>query len=135
MENALGLGGYQSTMLIIVFVVLGFGIAALFAALFLPARWRLPYSMEFLFIGLLAIMVWYGDKRSTEIWRPIKRLWKKKAFWNLATTRKATISIASFGFWPSNGALPLSRKKTRFRATPQLSNQVNVSCSACLPTM
>ena len=67
MENALGLGGYQSTMLIIVFVVLGFGIAALFAALFLPARWRLPYSMEFLFIGLLAIMVWYGDKRSTEI--------------------------------------------------------------------
>lgn len=67
MENALGLGGYQSTMLIIVFVVLGLGIAALFAALFLPARWRLPYSMEFLFIGLLAIMVWYGDKRSTEI--------------------------------------------------------------------
>ncbi|QEE36848.1 hypothetical protein FTO60_14685 [Octadecabacter sp. SW4] len=68
MENALGLAGYQSTMIIIVFVVLGFGIAALFAALFLPARWRLPYSMEFLFVGLLVVMVWYGDKRSTEIY-------------------------------------------------------------------
>jgi len=68
MENALGLAGYQSTMMIIVFVVLGFGIAALFAALFLPTRWRLPYSMEFLFIGLLLVMVWYGDSRSAEIY-------------------------------------------------------------------
>lgn len=67
MENALGLVGYQSTMIIIVFVVLGLGIAALFAALFLPTRWRLPYSMEFVFIGLLLVMVWYGDRRSAEI--------------------------------------------------------------------
>jgi len=67
MENALGLAGYQSTMMIIVFVVLALGIGALFAALFLPTRWRLPYSMEFLFVGLLVVMVWYGDKRSTEI--------------------------------------------------------------------
>ena len=67
MENALGLAGYQSTMMIIVFVVLALGIGALFAALFLPTRWRLPYSMEFLFVGLLLVMVWYGDKRSTEI--------------------------------------------------------------------
>ena len=67
MENALGLVGYQSTMIIIVFVVLGLGIAALFAALFLPTRWRLPYTMEFLFVGLLLVMVWYGDLRSTEI--------------------------------------------------------------------
>ena len=67
MENALGLAGYQSTMMIIVFAVLALGIAALFAALFLPTRWRLPYSMEFVFIGLLLVMVWYGDKRSTEI--------------------------------------------------------------------
>lgn len=68
MENALGLAGYQSTMIIIVFVVLGFGIAALFAALFLPTRWRLPYSMEFLFVGLLLVMVWYGDKQSAAIY-------------------------------------------------------------------
>ena len=69
MENALGLGGYQSTMMIIVFAVLGLGIAALFAALFLPTRWRLPYSMEFLFVGLLLVMVWYGDSRSAEIYQ------------------------------------------------------------------
>ena len=68
MENALGLVGYQSTMIIIVFVLLGLGIAALFAALFLPTRWRLPYSMEFLFVGLLLVMVWYGDKRSAEVY-------------------------------------------------------------------
>ncbi len=68
MENALGLAGYQSTMMIIVFAVLGLGIAALFAALFLPTRWRLPYSMEFLFVGLLLVMVWYGDSRSAEIY-------------------------------------------------------------------
>ena len=67
MENALGLAGYQSTMMIIVFAVLGLGIAALFAALFLPSRWRLPYSMEFVFVGLLIVMVWYGDSRSSEI--------------------------------------------------------------------
>lgn len=68
MENALGVTGYQSTMLIIVFVILAFGIATLFAALFLPTRWRLPYSMEFVFVGLLLILVWYGDKRSEEIY-------------------------------------------------------------------
>lgn len=68
MENALGLSGYQATMMIIVFVVLGFGIAALFAALFLPARWKLPYSMEFVFVGLLFVMVWYGDRQSTAIY-------------------------------------------------------------------
>lgn len=67
METALGLNGYQATMMILVFFVLGLGIAALFAALFLPARWKLPYSMEFVFVGLLFVMVWYGDKRSTEI--------------------------------------------------------------------
>jgi len=67
MENALGLAGYQATMMIIVFAVLALGVAALFAALFLPARWRLPYSIEFLFVGLLLVMVWYGDNRSAEI--------------------------------------------------------------------
>jgi heme/copper-type cytochrome/quinol oxidase subunit 2 len=69
MENALGLSGYQATMMILVFIVLGFGIAALFAALFLPARWKLPYSMEFVFVGLLFVLVWYGDKRSTEVYQ------------------------------------------------------------------
>ncbi len=67
MENALGLSGYTATMMALVFIVLGMGIAALFAALFLPTRWKLKYRMEFIFVGLLFIMVWYADKKSTEI--------------------------------------------------------------------
>lgn len=67
METALGLSGYQATMMIIVFVVLGLGIGALFLALFLPTRWKLKYWMEFAFVGLLVVVVWYGDRRSAEI--------------------------------------------------------------------
>lgn len=69
MENALGLSGYTATMMALVFIVLGMGIAALFAALFLPARWKLKYRMEFIFVGLLAIMVWFADQKSTEIFK------------------------------------------------------------------
>ena len=61
MENALGLSGYTATMMALVFIVLGMGIAALFAALFLPTRWKLKYRMEFIFVGLLFVMVWYAD--------------------------------------------------------------------------
>jgi len=67
MESALGLSGYQATMMIIVFVLLGLGIGALFMALFLPARWKLKYWMEFAFVGVLIVVVWYGDKRSSEV--------------------------------------------------------------------
>ena len=69
MENALGASGYTATMLAIVFIVLGLGIAALFAALFLPARWKLKYRMEFLFVGLLIGLVWYADRESTAIYK------------------------------------------------------------------
>ena len=69
MENALGLSGYTATMMALVFIVLGMGNAALFAALFLPARWKLKYRMEFIFVGLLAIMVWFADQKSTEIFK------------------------------------------------------------------
>tara|TARA_R110002096_G_scaffold145492_6_gene303256 strand:+ start:5541 stop:6131 length:591 start_codon:yes stop_codon:yes gene_type:complete len=68
METALGLSGYQATMMIIVFVVLGLGVSALFLALFLPARWRLKYWMEFAFVGLLIGVVWYGDNRSAAVY-------------------------------------------------------------------
>ncbi len=67
MENALGASGYTATMLAIVFIVLGLGIAALFAALFLPARWKLKYRMEFVFVILLVGLVWYADRESTRI--------------------------------------------------------------------
>lgn len=67
MESALGLSNYLATMMIIVFLLLGLGIGALFLALFLPTRWRPKYWMEFAFIGVLVVVVWYGDKRSTEV--------------------------------------------------------------------
>ena len=69
MENALGASGYTATMLALVFIVLGTGIAALFAALFLPARWRPKYWVEGLFVLLLVGMVWYADRESTAIFR------------------------------------------------------------------
>lgn len=67
MENALGLSGYTSTMLALVFIVLGLGIAALFAALFLPARWKIKYRMELVFVVLLVALVWYADSESNAI--------------------------------------------------------------------
>ena len=67
MENALGLSGYTSTMLALVFIVLGLGIAALFAALFLPARWKIKYRMELVFVVLLVALVWYADTESNAI--------------------------------------------------------------------
>jgi heme/copper-type cytochrome/quinol oxidase subunit 2 len=69
MENALGASGYTATMLALVFVVLGLGIAALFAALFLPARWKIKYRMELVFVVLLVGMVWYADRESTAIYK------------------------------------------------------------------
>lgn len=69
MENALGLSGYTATMLALVFIVLGLGIAALFAALFLPTRWRLKYRIEALFVVLLVAMVWYADRESTRVFK------------------------------------------------------------------
>jgi len=69
MENALGDSGYTATMMAIVFIVLGLGVAALFAALFLPTRWKLKYRMELGFVALLIVMVWYADRESTAIFR------------------------------------------------------------------
>lgn len=68
MESALGASGYQASMMIIVFVLLGAGTAALFAALFLRQRWKLKYRMEFIFVGLLLIVVWYGDRQSAQVY-------------------------------------------------------------------
>lgn len=92
MENALGLSSYQATMMILVFLVLGLGIAALFAALFLPARWKLKYRMEFVFVGLLLVLVWYGDKRSTEVYS------QYQSFLNEAEVLDTTAEEASDAF-------------------------------------
>lgn len=80
MENALGASGYTATMLAIVFIVLGLGIAALFAALFLPARWKLKYRMEILFVVLLIGLVWYADRESSAIYKAYQGEIEKAGF-------------------------------------------------------
>jgi len=67
MENALGESGYQATMMLIVYALGALGIGGLFMALFWPKRWKLKYRMEFFFVVLLIGLVWYADKRSTEM--------------------------------------------------------------------
>ena len=80
MENALGASGYTATMLAIVFIVLGLGIAALFAALVLPARWKLKYRMEILFVVLLIGLVWYADRESSAIYKAYQGEIEKAGF-------------------------------------------------------
>jgi len=65
MENALSLDGGQTTLMAITVALTVLGLAGLAAAIFLPQRWRIKYSLEAVFIlGLLA-MAWYGDWNST----------------------------------------------------------------------
>lgn len=65
MENALSLDGGQTTLMAITVALTVLGLAGLAAALFLPQRWRIKYSLEGIFIiGLLA-MAWYADWNST----------------------------------------------------------------------
>lgn len=67
MENALGQSGYQATMMLVVYGLGILGTGALFMALFWPKRWKLKYRAEVGFVVLLIGLVWYADKRSTEI--------------------------------------------------------------------
>lgn len=67
MENALGLTGYQATMMSIVFALGFLGVGGLFMALFWPKRWKMKYRMEIGFVVLLIGLVWYADRESTRI--------------------------------------------------------------------
>lgn len=80
MENALGASGYTATMFALVFIVLGLGIAALFAALFLPTRWKMKYRMEGLFVVLLIAMVWFADRESSAIYKQYQGEIEKAGF-------------------------------------------------------
>jgi heme/copper-type cytochrome/quinol oxidase subunit 2 len=65
MENALALDGGQTMMMWITVFITVFGLVALAAAVFMKTRWRLKYSMEFLFIAILLGLAWLGDWSST----------------------------------------------------------------------
>lgn len=67
MEYALGLSGGQTTMIAITIAMLVLGLGGLFAALFLPKRWRMKYRMEIIFVALLAALMFYADRESTKI--------------------------------------------------------------------
>ena len=68
MENALGLTGDQATMMTIVFALGILGIGGLLMAIFWPKRWKMKYRMEIGFVVLLAVLVWYADRKSTEVY-------------------------------------------------------------------
>jgi len=65
MENALSLDGGQTTLMAITVALTVLGLAGLAAALFLPQRWRVKYSLEAIFIVGLLAMAWYADWNST----------------------------------------------------------------------
>jgi len=67
-ENALGLMGPQETMIGITIFVLILGLGGLFAAIFWPKRWRMKYRMEIFFVALLAALMYYADRKSTEVY-------------------------------------------------------------------
>jgi len=78
MNEALGLMGQQQIMFAIM-VALGVGgITALFAALYLPTRWKVPYSAEIIFAGIIAGLGVYGAMTSqsavNEYWADVPRI-------------------------------------------------------------
>ncbi len=66
MENALGIWGSQAIMMAITasFTVLGIGM--LLAATMMKRRWKPSYMVEFVFIGIMLGLAWYGDFTSTK---------------------------------------------------------------------
>jgi len=60
--------GPQATMIGITIFVLILGLGGLFAAIFWPKRWRMKYRMEVFFVALLAALMFYADRESTQIY-------------------------------------------------------------------
>jgi len=64
-ENALSLNGGQTSLIAITVALTALGLVGLTLAIFWPTRWRIKYSLEFLFIAGLLAMAWYADWNST----------------------------------------------------------------------
>jgi len=61
MENALGISGGQASLMIITVILTVLGLVGLAAAMFMDRRWKVKYSLEFVFIAVLLGMVFYAD--------------------------------------------------------------------------
>jgi len=69
MENALGLSGGQAFLMSITIFITILGLLGLALALLMEKRWKLTYSIEYVFIAALLVMAWYGDFASTSIYK------------------------------------------------------------------
>lgn len=66
MENALGISGPQAIMMAITASFTVFGMIMLLAAMMMKRRWKPSYTVEFVFIGVMLALAWYGDLTSTK---------------------------------------------------------------------
>jgi len=66
MENALGISGPQAIMMAITASFTVFGMIMLLAAMLMKRRWKPSYAVEFVFIGIMLALAWYGDFTSTK---------------------------------------------------------------------
>lgn len=78
MNDALGLMGQQQIMFAIMIALGVAGIGALFFALYVPARWKVPYSAEIIFAIIIAGLGVYGALSSqaavNEYWADVPRI-------------------------------------------------------------
>lgn len=65
MENALSLEGGQTTLIAITIALTVLGLAGLALAMFSQTRWRVKYSLMYMFVLGLFAMAWYADWNST----------------------------------------------------------------------
>jgi len=66
MENALGIWGPQAIMMAITASFTVLGMVMLLAAMMMKRRWKPSYAVEFVFIGIMLALAWYGDFTSTK---------------------------------------------------------------------
>ena len=66
MENALGISGGQATLMAITIALTVLGLVGLAAAILMERRWKVKYSLEFVFIAALLAMVFYADWSSNK---------------------------------------------------------------------
>lgn len=61
MENALGIWGPQALMMAITASFTVLGMVMLLAAVMMKRRWKPSYMVEFVFIGIMLVLAWFGD--------------------------------------------------------------------------